>query len=57
MEITFLLYMFRVSRNIGIVSKLRHYLSIHQLNQIYYNLIYPYLPYAVIAWGSAYKTH
>ena len=57
MEITYLLYMFRVSRNIGIVSKLRHYLSIHQLNQIYYNLIYPYLPYAVIAWGSAYKTH
>ena len=47
----------RVSRNIGIISKLRHYLSIHQLKQIYYNLIYPYLSYAVIAWGSAYKTH
>ena len=47
----------RVSRNIGIISKLRHYLPIHQLKQIYYNLIYPYLSYAVIAWGSAYKTH
>ena len=47
----------RVSRNIGIISKLRHYLSIYQLKQIYYNLIYPYLSYAVIAWGSAYKTH
>ena len=47
----------RVSRNIGIISKLRHYLSIHQLKQIYYNLIYPYLSYAVIAWGSAYKAH
>lgn len=35
----------------------KHYLSIHQLKQIYYNLIYPYLSYAVIAWGSAYKTH
>ena len=44
----------RVSCNIGIVSKLRHYLSIHHLKQIYYNLIYPYLLYAVIAWGSAY---
>ena len=43
----------RVSRNIGIILKLRHYLSIHQLKQIYYNLIYPYLSYAVIAWGSA----
>ena len=47
----------RVSRNIGIISKIRHYLSIHQLKQIYYNLIYPYLSYAVTAWGSAYKTH
>ena len=47
----------RVSRNIGIISKLRHYLSIYQLKQIYYNLIYPYLSYPVIAWGSAYKTH
>ena len=47
----------RVSRNIGIISKLRHYLPIHQLKQIYYNLIYPYLSYAVIARGSAYKTH
>ena len=47
----------RVSRNIGIVSKLRHYLSPHQLKQIYYNLIYPYLSYAMIAWGSAYKTY
>ena len=46
-----------VSRNIGSISKLRHYLSIHQLKQIHYNLIYPYLSYAVIAWGSAYKTH
>ena len=26
------------------------------LKQIYYNLIYPYLSYAVIAWGSAYKS-
>ena len=44
----------RISSNIGVISRLRHYLSIHQL---YYNLIYPYLSYAIIAWGSAYKTH
>ena len=29
----------QISRNIGIISKLRHYLSIKQLEQIYYNLI------------------
>ena len=44
----------RISRNIGIISKLRHYLSIKQLKQIYYNLIYPYITYAILAWGSTY---
>ena len=33
----------RISRNIGIIAKLRSYLSIQQLKQIYYNLIYPYI--------------
>ena len=47
----------RLSRNTGIISKLRHYLSLKQLRQLYYNLIYPYLSYAIIAWGSTYKTH
>ena len=47
----------RISRNIGIISKLRYYLSIQQLRQIYYNLIYPYISYSILAWGSIYKTH
>ena len=47
----------RISSNIGVISKLRHYLSIRRLKQVYYNLIYPYLSYAIIAWGSTYKTH
>ena len=46
----------RISRNTGIFFKLRHYLSPQQLKQIYYNLIYPYLSYAIVAWGSAYKS-
>lgn len=46
----------KISRNIGIISKLRHYLSIPQLKQIYYNLIYPYISYAILAWGSAYNS-
>ena len=47
----------RLSRNIGIISKLRRYLSIQQLKQIYYNLTYPYISYSILAWGSVYKTH
>ena len=44
-----------ISRNIGIMSKLRYYLSIQQLKQIYYNLIYPYISYSILAWGSVYN--
>ena len=47
----------RTSRNTGVCYKLRHFFSPIQLRQIYYNLIYPYLSYDIIAWGSAYKTH
>ena len=47
----------RISRNIGITWKLRYYLSIQQLKQIYYNLIYPYISHSILAWGSVYKTH
>ena len=46
----------RISRNIGIISKLRYYLSIQQLKQIYYNLIYPYISYGILAGGSTYKS-
>lgn len=47
----------RIARNTGIISKLRHYLSLQQLKQLYYTLIYPYISYAIVAWGSAYKSH
>ena len=47
----------RISRNIGIISKLRYCLSIQQLKQIYYYLIYPYISYSILAWGCVYKTH
>ena len=43
----------KISKNTEIFLKLRHYLSLKQLKQLYYNLIYPYLSYAIIAWGSA----
>ena len=32
-----------------------HYLSIKQLVQLYYNLIYPFISYSILAWGSACK--
>ena len=47
----------RISRNAGVFFKLRHYLSPTQLRQLYYTLIYPYLSYAITAWGTSTKTN
>ena len=47
----------KISRNIGLISKLRHYLSIKQLRQIYFNLIDPFISYAILARVSTYNSH
>ena len=47
----------RISRSNGIIAKLRHFLTLSQLRQLYYTIIYPYISYAILAWGSAYKSH
>ena len=47
----------KIATNIGIFYKLRHYLNIHMLKQLYYNLIYPYLTYGVMSWGNTYSTN
>ena len=46
----------RLSWNIGIFYKLRHYMTLSQLKQLYYSFVYPYISYAILAWGSAYPT-
>ena len=46
----------RIFRNRGIIGKLRYFTSLSQLKQLYYNLIYPYISYAITSWGSAFTT-
>ena len=46
----------KISRSIGVMYKLRHYINLSMLVNIYYSLIYPHLIYAVQVWGSACKT-
>ena len=44
----------KISRSIGILSKLRHSVTIDILNQLYYSLVYPFPTYGLIAWGNTY---
>ena len=47
----FLLYIEReISRSIGIIFKIRHYLDNH-------TFIYPYLIYCIEIWGNTHATH
>ena len=46
----------RIARNTGIFTKLRQYMSLAQLKQLYYSLVHPYISYAILAWGSGSKT-
>ena len=46
----------KVRRGIGILSKIRHYITKDILKSLYYTLIYPFLIYGLIAWGNTYNT-
>ena len=41
----------KISKTVGIIAKLRHYVPFHTLMNIYRSLIQPYLSYGVVAWG------
>ena len=47
----------KISKTIGLISKLRHFLPYRVLINIYQSLINPYLTYGLIAWGNASKTY
>ena len=46
----------KLAKNRGIITKLRYYVNLHTMKQLYYSFIYPYLTYAITSWGSACKT-
>ena len=39
----------KLSKNTGIISRLRHYMNLKMIRQLYFNLIYPYLNCAVLS--------
>ena len=46
----------KIAKNTGILNKLRYYIDLKQLKQIYYSLIYPYLNYGLMSWGNTYTS-
>ena len=47
----------KISKNIGIISKLQYFLPKHTLKTLYFTLIYPYLHYGNIIWASNYHNN
>ena len=52
---TILALMSKKIKNIGIIAKIKHCLLPQNLMNLYYSLLFPYLSYCSIAWGSNYK--
>jgi hypothetical protein len=46
----------KLAKNIGIISRIRHFLPRYSLVNLYYSLIYPYLSYCNLIWASTYRT-
>ena len=45
----------KISKNTGIINKLRYYLDLNTLKQLYYTLIYPFINYGLMSWANTYK--
>ena len=45
----------KIKRSIGILSKLRYYINLSTLKNLYYSLIYPFLIYGILVWGNTYQ--
>ena len=45
----------KISRSIGIMYKLRPFLTLNVMNNVYYSLVYSHIIYAIVVWGSAFK--
>ena len=47
----------KVSKQVGILYKLRDYVQKNTLLDLYYSFVYPYLNYCVTLWGGTFDTH
>ena len=48
---------YKISKAIGIIARLRHFVPLSTLNSIYRCLIQPYITYGIIVWGNTSKKY
>ena len=46
----------KISRSIGVMYKLKPFLLLSVMKNVYYSLIYLHIIYAIVVWGFAFKT-
>ena len=46
----------KISKNIGIISRIRNFIDTKTALMLYYSMVYPYLTYGNIVWASNYKS-
>ena len=46
----------QIARNVGILSKLKHFLPMYIMNTLYYSLILSHLQYCTLLWANTYST-
>ena len=46
----------KIKRNIGLISKVRHFVTLDILTKLYYSFVYPFLIYGIVAWGHTYES-
>ena len=47
----------KMSKNLGVLARIRHNVPFQSLISLYYTLIYPYLSYCNIVWGHNFKSY
>ena len=47
----------KVTRSVGILSKLKHFFPQNIMLQLYYALVHPFLYYGIIIWGATYPIY
>ena len=46
-----------IAKSIGILTKIRRFLNIKTLRNLYLSFVYPYLTYCVEVWGNTHDTY